>query len=155
MKYDEFAARVEQIRTRLFKTAMLYLGEEQPALDAVSDAIYKALKGVWRLRDPALFNTWLTRIVINECYSELRRHKNTVREELSETAAETFDTLPLKEAIRRLPKDLQDVVILRYFGGYTVAETAEILKIPQGTATTRQRKALALLRLELTEEVET
>ena len=154
MKYDEFAVRVEQIRTRLFKTAMLYLGEEQPALDAVGDAIYKALKGVWRLRDPALFNTWITRIVINECYSELRRRKETPSSEISETTAEQFDSLPLKEAIHRLPKDLQDVVILRYFSGYTVAETAEILKIPQGTAATRQRKALSLLRLDLTEEVE-
>ena len=89
-----------------------------------------------------------------EVRSELRRRKETPSNEISETTAEQFDSLPLKEAIRRLPKDLQDIVILRYFSGYTVAETAEILKIPQGTAATRQRKALSLLRLDLTEEVE-
>ena len=44
------------------------------------------------------------------------------------------------------------MVILRYFAGYTQAETAAALNIPQGTVATRQRRALALLRLELGEE---
>ena len=44
------------------------------------------------------------------------------------------------------------MVILRFFAGYTQVETAAALKIPQGTAATRQRRALALLRLELGEE---
>ena len=66
---------------------------------------------------------------------------------------EEFDSLPLKEAVKRLPKELKDVIILRYFSGFTLAETAQMLKIPQGTAASRQRKALKLLRLELDEEV--
>ena len=44
------------------------------------------------------------------------------------------------------------MVILRYFTGYTQAETAAALGIPQGTVATRQRRALELLRLELGEE---
>ena len=63
-----------------------------------------------------------------------------------------FDSLPLKEAIQKLPKELKDVIVLRFFSGFTLVETAELLKIPQGTAATRQRKALQLLRLELGEE---
>ena len=51
------------------------------------------------------------------------------------------------------PQELRAVVALRYFAGYTLAETAEILSLPPGTVSTRQRKALALLRLELCEEV--
>ena len=47
---------------------------------------------------------------------------------------------------------LRAVVVLRFFAGYTQAETAQALNIPQGTAATRQRRALALLRLELGEE---
>ncbi len=70
-------------------------------------------------------------------------------DELPETAAEEFDRLPLRDAIDRLPKELKDVVILRYFSDFTIAETARLLHIPQGTAATRQRKALKLLRLEL------
>ena len=44
------------------------------------------------------------------------------------------------------------MVILRFFSGYTQAETAAALNIPQGTAATRQKRALALLKLELGEE---
>ena len=73
-------------------------------------------------------------------------------EELPETAVEAFDALPLREAVERLPRELRAVIVLRYFSGYTLAETARALNIPQGTAATRQRRALQLLRLELGEE---
>lgn len=154
MNNEEFSRRVEAIRTRLFKTAMLYMGSEALALDMVDEAVYKALCGHWRLRKPEAFDTWITRILINECRSELRRQKRySSLETLPEAAAEEYDALPLKEAVRHLPKELQDVVILRFFAGYTVAETAQALGIPAGTVSTRQRRALQLLRLELEEEV--
>ncbi len=74
--------------------------------------------------------------------------------ELPETAQEVFDALPLRDAVARLPRDLRAVIILRYFDGLTLAQTAETLQIPQGTVATRQRKALSLLRLELTDSEE-
>ena len=155
MNNEEFACRVEGIRGKLYKTALVYLGNEVLALDAVDEAVYKALCSYKRLRQPEYFDTWMTRILINECHNELRRQKRfRPLEELPETAVEEFDSLPLKEAVRRLPKELKDVVILRYFTGYTLVETAMALGIPQGTAATRQRKALSLLRLELEEEVQ-
>ena len=154
MSADEFAQRIEQIRMRLYKTALLYLGSEAPALDALDEAVYKALRSYKKLRQPEFFDTWITRILINECLNELKRRKRLKPlDELPETAVPEFDALPLKEAVRRLPKDLKELVILRYFTGYTLKETADILQIPQGTAATRQRKALALLRIELGEEV--
>lgn len=153
MNNEEFAVRVDGIRGKLYKTALVYLGNEVLALDAVDEAVYKALCSYKRLRQPEYFDTWITRILINECHNELRRQKRfRPLEELPETAVEEFDSLPLKEAMRRLPKELKDVVILRYFTGYTLVETAQALGIPQGTAATRQRKALSLLRLELEEE---
>ena len=72
---------------------------------------------------------------------------------LPDTAGpDDYEHLPLREAIRRLPEELRSVVILRFFSGYTQAETAAALNIPQGTAATRQKRALALLKLELGEE---
>lgn len=153
MNKEEFTYRAEAIRGQLYKTAMLYLGSHAQAMDALDEAIYKGLCGFKKLRKPEFFATWMTRILINECNNELRRRKRICPiEELPETAAEEFDSLPLKEALQRLPKELKDVIVLRYFSGFTLAETAELLKIPQGTAATRQRKALQLLRLELGEE---
>ncbi len=154
MNDEEFAKRVASVRTKLYKTALTYLSSESLAMDAVDEAVYKALCGRWKLRQPEFFDTWITRILIHECHNELRRQKRCCSlEELPEAAAEDFDALPLKEALKRLPKDLKDVIILRFFGGYTVAETAQTLHIPAGTVASRQRKALRLLRLELDEEV--
>lgn len=151
---EEYAKRIEEIRERLYKTALLYLGNETLALDAVDEAVYKGLCHHKKLRQPEYFVTWITRILINECHNEMRRMKRfQPLEQIPEEGAEDFDALPLKEAIHKLPKELKEVVILRYFTGYTLAETAEALKIPPGTAATRQRKALQLLRLELEEEV--
>ena len=94
----------------------------------------------------------MTRILINECHREQkRRSRFRSLEEVPELTAEMLDALPLREAVQRLPKEWKDVVILRFFSGLTLAETAEVLQIPQGTVKTRQRKALQLLRLELEE----
>lgn len=154
MDKDEFAARTEAVKARLYRTAYLYLGSEADALEAVDEAVYQALRALKKLRQPEAFETWLTRILINECHRELcRRKRFTPEESLPDTAGpDAYDALPLREAVRRLPEDLRLVVILRFFAGYTQAETAAALGIPQGTAATRQRKALQLLRLELGEE---
>ena len=153
MTKDEFALRIESIRKRLYKTALLYLGNETQALDAVDETVYKALCGYRKLREEELFDTWVTRFLINECYNELRRHKRVQYVDIiPETAVEKYDALPLKDAILHLPKELKDIIVLRYIMGLTLVETAETLKIPQGTAATRQRKALKLLKLEWGEE---
>ena len=120
----------------------------------MDEAVYQALRALKKLREPEHFETWLTRILLNECHRELRRRKRVAGEDaLPDTAGpDAYDALPLKEAVRRLPEELRAVVILRFFTGYTQSETAAALDIPQGTVATRQRRALALLRLELGEE---
>ena len=150
MKEAEYAQRATAEKERLYRTALLYLGGEAAALDAVDEAVYRGLLACGRLRRP----TWLTRILLNACADELRRQRREIAfAQPPETAAPDYDALPLRDAVARLPQELRAVVVLRYFSGYTLAETAEILSLPAGTVSTRQRKALALLRLELCEEV--
>ena len=154
MNEQEYIRRVQALKERLYRTARLCLSGETAAIDAVDEAVYKGFLSCRKLRQPEYFDTWITRILINECHNELRRRKRLVPlEELPETAAEDFDSLPLKQALARLPGELRDVIVLRFFSGCTVEETAKVLKIPYGTAATRQRRALRLLRLELSEEV--
>ena len=154
MDRQEFAARTQALRQRLYRTAYLYLGREADALEAVDEAVYQALRSLGQLREAAYFETWLTRILLNECHRELRRRKRLAGEEALPDSAgpDAYDHLPLKDAVARLPEPLRAVVILRYFTGYTQSETAAALTIPQGTVATRQRRALELLRLELGEE---
>lgn len=155
MTEQEYILRAEALKERLYRTAALYLGSDSAAVDAVDEAVYKGFFAYKKLRQTEFFDTWLTRILINVCNTELRRRKRELcLDELPETAQEQFDVLPLKEALRRLPRDLRDVIVLRYFTGLTLEETARALDIPRGTVSTRQKKALTLLRLELTDEKE-
>ena len=151
MSQDDFALRTQQIKSRLYRMAFMYLGSESMALDALDEAIYKGFMSLKKLRQPEYFETWLTRILINVCKRTLKRQK---REQPLETIPDNmaeahFDALPLKDAIRRLPQELREVIVLRYFSDFTQAATAEILNIPQGTVVTRQRRALQFLKLEL------
>ena len=153
MSEQEFVRQAEELKARLYRTALLYLGNDTAAVDAVDEAVYKGFLARKKLRQPEFFATWLTRILINVCNAELRRRRReTVVEELPETAGEQFDALPLREAVERLPRELRAVIVLRYFTGLTLAETADALGIPPGTVSTRQRKGLSLLRLELEED---
>ena len=156
MDRQEFVRRTDAVKARLYRTAYLYLGSEADALEAVDEAVYQALRALKKLRQPELLETWLTRILINTCHKELRRRRWVTGEEsLPDSAGpDAYDGLPLREAIRRLPEELRTVVILRYFAGYTLEETAQSLDLPRGTVSTRQRRALQLLRLELGEEGE-
>ena len=64
-------------------------------------------------------------------------------------AQQELDNLPLRQAVAALNPKLRAVVVLRFFAGYTLEETARCLGLPRGTVATRQRRALELLRLEL------
>ncbi|HHX60666.1 MAG TPA: sigma-70 family RNA polymerase sigma factor [Epulopiscium sp.] len=157
MDKNDFAARVEEIKGKLYRVAYLYLGNQASALEAVDEAVYKGFRARKKLREHRYFDTWMTRILINECNKELNRRKRVYPSDylpVQGIEEYEYDTLPLKEAIGRLPKKLRVVIVMRYFSDYTLAQTAESLKIPQGTVVTRQRQALKLLKLELLEEEE-
>lgn len=155
MTEQEYLDRAEALKGRLYRTAALYLGSPSAAVDAVDEAVYRGFRACRKLRQPEFCETWLTRILINVCHNELRRRKRELAvEALPETAQEQFDALPLKEALRRLPEELRAVITLRYFTGLTLEETARTLDIPRGTVSTRQKRALELLRLDLTDSEE-
>ena len=50
MDQQEFADRTEAIKTRLYRTAYLYLGSEADALEAVDETVYRALRKLKQLQ---------------------------------------------------------------------------------------------------------
>ena len=155
MKDADYFFRIEPLKEQLYRVAYLYLGNESAAVDAVDEAVYRGYLKRRSLRREAYFSTWLTRILINVCLDELhRRQRETPVETLPERAETPYDALPLQEALERLPEDLRSVIALRYFGGFTLVETARALGLPEGTVSSRQRRALQLLKLHLTDDEE-
>lgn len=155
MTKDEYAQRADGMRDKLYRVAYAYLSSETGAVEAVCEAVYRGFCHLNRLREPAYLDTWLTRILLNACADEKKRQKREPAfDALPEGAQEQFDALPLHDALLRLPQSLRDVIMLRYFAGLTLHETAEALRIPKGTAVSRQQKALKLPRLDFEEESE-
>ena len=150
MDHDEFARRAEALRARLYRTAYLYLGSEADALRRWTRA-YTRPCGLRQAASAGLFRDLAHPDRAERVPPGARRRRRLAGEEaLPESAGpDAYDALPLKEAVRRLPEELQAVVILRYFAGYTQAETARALNIPQGTAATASGGHCSLLRLEL------
>ena len=123
-------------RDRLLPFQQRTTGGSPPLFSRASGCIEGLACG--RLRRPEFFSTWLTRILLNACADELRRQRREIAfAQPPETAAPDYDALPLRDAVARLPQELRAVVVLRYFSGYTLAETAEILSLPAGTVSTR------------------
>ena len=67
MDEQEFSRRVMQSRDKLFRIAYTLLHNEQDCADALQEALLRAWQNLSRLREERYFDTWLVRILINEC----------------------------------------------------------------------------------------
>ena len=155
MNSIEFSDCVLEMEPTLYRVAYGLLLNRTDCADAVQEALLKAWEKRRQLREEAYFRTWLTRILINECYCMLRKKKRTIPlEELPEPAAPPDADHELHDAIARLDGKLRLPIILHYMEGYSVGEVAELLRLPAGTVKTRLFKARKILRLQLIDENE-
>jgi RNA polymerase sigma-70 factor (ECF subfamily) len=151
---ESFAALCGLLKTKLFRTAKGVLGNETLALDAVSEAVYRAFKGIKRLRESKYAETWFIRIVLNAAKDIKRRQKHEiVMERLPEGIHyDSHSEIDFSSLIESLQEELREIVSLKYYSGYTLAEISAILDIPEGTVKSRLNRALNILRVEVSNE---
>lgn len=149
-----FTALCGALKWKLFRAAKGVLGDEDLALDAVSEAVCRAYKGIGRLREPKYAETWFMRVLLNAAYDIRRkRTREAVTAVVPECAHyDDHSGLEIAELIEALPKELREIIGLKYYSGYTIEETAAILGIPEGTVKSRLNRALNRLRLEFKDE---
>ena len=138
MNDQEYWQGVEQCRERLWRIARMWLSDDSAAMDVVDEAVFRGWRACGRLRHPEY---------------KKRQDREQAVDQLPEQAWEDPDHLPLRAAVQALPEQLRAVILLRYFFDCTLRETAELLRMPRSTVHTREKKALKLLKLELSEEV--
>lgn len=153
-----FDSLVEARVPTMLRTAMAITGREADARDAVQDALVAAWRELPALRDPAAFDAWLTRILVNRCRRGLRRLGAARVREIStdlvgdavapsapDHAAGVVERRALERAFDRLSIDERTILVLHHLDGRALAEIAAVLEIPVGTAKSRlfgARKAL-------------
>jgi RNA polymerase sigma-70 factor, ECF subfamily len=126
---------------QLYRTAYLYVGNREDALDIVQETAYKGLLAVGQLRDERFFLTWLTRIMIHCAYDVLKKKKKEISVdqliELSSAKEEKRDvSLDLVNAIDRLSEHYRNAVILFYYQDLPISEVAKVMNIPENTVKT-------------------
>ena len=128
--------------------SLLHAGAD--AEDAVSAAVEKTWKHFHGIRNPEALAAYMIRSVINAAKDELRRRKRTVPlESAGETPAENGqDRLFLY--ICGLEEKLRLPLVLKMRERMTEEEIAAALRIPRGTVSSRIRRALDILREEMT-----
>ncbi|MAT44080.1 MAG: hypothetical protein CL609_17230 [Anaerolineaceae bacterium] len=161
---------VETYQSSMYRLAILLLDDPAEADEAVQNAFISACRSIHSYQGNASLRTWLTSIVINECYNILR--KRARMERLKERIL-IFVRLfaptkhPENKVIEREENDLvwhtiqtlgekhRVPIILRYYQDLSVIEIAQILNIKEGTvhsrlntARERLRKALSHLKAE-------
>ena len=153
MEKEQFLQKVLDAEETLFHVSFSILHNEQDCADAVQEAILKAYNARDKLRDEAFFKTWIVRIVINECYTILRRAKRL--EPYEETRLDSAEHLgkyvkeeylDLYQAISKLDDRQRICVILYYFEDYSIEEIAEIIHVPAGTVKSRLNRARQTLK---------
>lgn len=155
----------------LFRIAINILRDEDTAADAVQQAFISAFRSLGTFRGGSL-RSWLSRIVVNAAYDELRREArnrsvplevfNQEGEEMEPASwladpgpspEEEAETSLLMDAVRacieKLPGPYRLAVQLVDFEGLSYDEAAAALDVPKGTIKSRLARARDALRQSL------
>lgn len=145
------------IGDRLFTVAQRILRD----VDLAEDATQQAIVAIWRqlpgLRDPARFEAWAYRVLVNACYAEARKER---RWSPSLRVLETdhvggdpelsvADRDELERGFRRLPPEQRAVLVLQHYLDLTLPQISGVLGVPIGTVRSRLHYARRAMRAAL------
>jgi RNA polymerase sigma-70 factor (ECF subfamily) len=172
-----FEMLMRQYNQRLYRLARATLGDATEAEDAVQDAYLAAYRAMPQFRGDAAVSTWLSRLVLNECFTRLRRnsrrqnviplaHSTPEIESEMDNVAAREEELPeqtlgraqvralLESKLDELPESHRVVFVLRSVEELSVEETAACLEIPEATVRSRHFRAKGMLRESLARDLD-
>ena len=137
---EAFGELVRQHESRLFNFLRQFTGNDHDAQDLAQDTFLKAYRNIGRFQRSGSFSAWLFTIAKRTALNHLRDHRRESTEEPPEqidfaTPAQAFadseDRAGLWEVARRLKPAQFEALWLRYAEGFSVAETARIMRTNQ------------------------
>jgi RNA polymerase sigma-70 factor (ECF subfamily) len=151
---EAFSALTRRHVDSAYRLAWAILGDDVDADDATQDAFAQAWRHRGSLRDPARFDAWFGRILVNVCREKLRQRERRKVRALTETddpaTADSTDHVTSRDAVDRalncLDADHRIVIVLRYWADMTVDEIAERIEVRPGTVKSRLHYALRSMR---------
>ena len=163
MEGDEeaFDEIVDRIGDSMHSVARRILRDTSLAQDATQQALLDCWRHLPSLRDPARFEAWAHRLLVNACYAEARRerrHRGNLRllpteTEIGDSSTDLANHDQLDGAFRSLSVEHRTVVVLVHYLGLSPTEAAERMGTPAGTARSRLHYALQHLRSAIEADV--
>jgi RNA polymerase sigma factor, sigma-70 family len=150
---EAFEAAVRPHYANLVRRLVLVLGNEHDAEDIAQDAYLKAFQA-WRRFDGSDVRAWLYTIALRLAFSHLRGRRRWL------AALQRVEFRPWSDpsdpdlwtAIRGLDVRTRSALLLNVVDGYTYAEIAAILSVPEGTVASWLSRGRAALRQELSRD---
>jgi RNA polymerase sigma factor (sigma-70 family) len=158
---NDFGARVQELIPRLRRYARALTGERGAADDLVQDTLERAWSKLHLWRHGSDLRAWLFTIMHNVHVNQVRSRAASSTVPLDDDAAEApvrptqSDMLEVRDidaALRRLPLEQRQVVLLIALERMSYDETAKTLAIPIGTVMSRLARARERLRVMLADE---
>ncbi len=128
------------------------------AEDAAQETFLKVIRYFDRYTHKGQFKAFLYQVAANTCI-DMRRKNRCPDVSLEDSAIEpvyaepAFDAIhadmALRQLIGSLPKDLQEIVLLRFGQDLTLQEIAKILHMPLRTVQSKLRRALKKLKAQI------
>jgi RNA polymerase sigma-70 factor (ECF subfamily) len=155
-----FETLVRRHRDRMWAVALRTLRDPEEAADALQDALISAYRAAGSFRAESAVTTWLYRIVVNACLDRVRRRQARPTVVLPESGpgepaevrdriAERDTAMALEVALCALPVEQRAAITLVDIEGYSVAETALMLSVAEGTVKSRCARGRARLAILL------
>ena len=155
---EAFDSLARMVGDRCLAIAVRILRDLDLAEDAVQGALITAWRELRTLRDPDRFEPWLHRILTHACYAEARRRKRWSEDLRILPIAGAYgpdeyltvdDRDLLERAFRRLTVEQRAVLVFHHYLGLSIAEVADLIDIPVGTAKSRLHHASRALRASI------
>ena len=146
-----FAELFHRHQRQLHRLARLTTRTPEDAEDALQDAMLSAHRGASSFRHDAAVHSWLHRIVVNACLDRLRRAKGrptTPLEDVypvSDRTAQVETTIVVQQAMMRLSVEQRSALVAVDMQGYSIADTARMLGVAEGTVKSRCARGRARL----------
>lgn len=153
LERHEFERRAMAQADRLHRIALSILTNEADCEDATQEALVRAWMNLGSLRQPQYFETWLVRILINECKKMLRKRRVRPWVELNDTLpAPDPPDKALWETLKGIDERYRLPLTLHHVEGYTIQEIAGMLRLTQSTVKWRIHQGKQALTARLGEE---
>ena len=152
---EQYALLVQRYERAAFCTAYRVLKDFHAAQDTAQDGFLKAYRTLRKLRKPEKYLSWLLQIVRRRAVDVLRKRKWEIASPPAELPEKGDCVLvdgrerELLDEVLALPEQERRVVILKYFQGLTVAETAQATGTAVGTVSKQLSRAYERLRKRL------